>query len=482
MSKLKYVSEETTTLFEKANPGKAFIELLWGDSVNVISSRAVDGKVLVTARGCTGYVAKKDLGDTPLLEVYFIDVGQGDGILIVTPDRRHIMIDGGYSRKSQPHDKSAADFVDWKFFRDYSSNTIELEAMIASHNDADHYGGLWDLINPELKTGLDTTHLSIKNFYHAGVCWWKAPGKKRFLGNKKNGYLTDIIEDRTSMEKALTNPSLSLQGEWASFLQCVVDLNCSVKRLGFDPDEDFAYVPGFHPDESNVSLKVLGPIVSKQNGKTILRDLGIDSQNTNGNSILLRLDYGRTRVLLTGDLNKKSQQEILEIFTGRRQELAADIMKACHHGSDDCSFEFLESVQPSATIISSGDNETHAHPRPNIVAASAVTGFRKIEKDEMITPLVYSTEISRSMRVGLPSKAEVNGTSYKEEEVNIHFERRNSGALKGSKRIKKLSELKVIDGIVYGLVNVRTDGENIVCATLNEGKYKWDIKRFTSRF
>lgn len=153
--------------------------------------------------------------------------------------------------------------------------------------------------------------------------------------------------------------------------------------------------------------------------------------------------------MLTGDLNKKSQQHILESFIGRRQELAADVVKSCHHGSDDCSYEFLECVQASATIISSGDDENHAHPRPNIVAASGATGYKTIEKDEMLTPLVYSTEISRSVRMGDPTKATIN---------------------------------KVIDGIVYGLVNVRTDGNKIICATLNEGKYEWEIKRFNSRF
>jgi beta-lactamase superfamily II metal-dependent hydrolase len=112
----------------------------------------------------------------------------------------------------------------------------------------------------------------------------------------------------------------------------------------------------------------------------------------------LRVDYGRTRILLTGDLNKNSQQNILEAFRGNRQELAADVMKGCHHGSDDCSFQFLECVQASATIISSGDDETHAHPRPNIVAASGITGYKTVDRDELITPLIYSTEISRSVR------------------------------------------------------------------------------------
>ena len=39
-----------------------------------------------------------------------------------------------------------------------------------------------------------------------------------------------------------------------------------------------------------------------------------------------------------------------------------------------------------------------------------------------------------------------------------------------------------VDGVVYGLVNVRTDGRRILCATLNEKKSKWDYETFESRF
>ena len=107
------------------------------------------------ARGKNGFVSNSALGDESLLEVYFIDVGQGDGVLIRTPDGRHIMIDGGYKRASQPTGKNAADFVDWKFAKDYGRQQIHLDAMLASHNDADHYGGLSDLLNVQAINELD---------------------------------------------------------------------------------------------------------------------------------------------------------------------------------------------------------------------------------------------------------------------------------------------------------------------------------------
>ncbi len=478
---IRYVNTKTTKLYTRDGSGKELIELLWGDQLTVLDdSDAL--QTLVKARNCTGYVNNEAIGDTPLLELYFIDVGQGDGILIVTPDRKHILIDGGYNRKKQPHGKSAADFVDWKFKRDYGKNKILLDAMIASHCDADHYGGLWDLVNPNETEGLDTHETVVNNFYHAGVSWWQNAAGTRSLGESKDGYLTTLLGDRSSLEEALSNDTYKLQGEWGKFLSCINDTGCNVQRLGYNADQDFQYVPDFGPGENDVNLKVLGPVCYHENGVDKVRNLGSDSKNTNGNSILLRLDYGRARILLTGDLNKNSQQDILNAFKGNRQELAADVVKSCHHGSDDCSYEFLECVHASATIISSGDDENHAHPRPNIVAASGAAGFKTVEKDEMITPLVFSTEISRSMRIGEPQKFEAGGAEYQPEEVHAFYTRVASGALRGQKKEIDMHRARIVDGIVYGLVNVRTDGERILCATLNEGKYKWEIKQFNSRF
>jgi hypothetical protein len=36
--------------------------------------------------------------------------------------------------------------------------------------------------------------------------------------------------------------------------------------------------------------------------------------------------------------------------------------------------------------------------------------------------------------------------------------------------------------LIYGLVNVRTDGDTILSATMNEGKADWTVKKITSRF
>jgi beta-lactamase superfamily II metal-dependent hydrolase len=494
MATIKYLKSDTAYLYKTAEESNVLIDLLWGDRIKVLDENAVNGKVKVIARGTEGFVNESDLGNKRLLELYFIDVGQGDGILIVTPDDKHILIDGGYNREATPHGKSAADFVDWKFNKDYMLDKIMLDAMIASHCDADHYGGLWDLVNPtpKNKSELNCQQIEIKNFYHAGVSWWKNNQGKKDTGKSEDGYLTDLLEDNVSVKvglKAGAQPELA--GNWADFLQCLINLNVDISRLSCDPAKGMGYLPGFD-SQGKVQIKVLAPVESEYRNKKALKDFGSDSKNTNGNSIMLRVDYGRTRILLAGDLNKVSQQYLLEVFKGNRLELAADVAKSCHHGSDDCSYEFLETIHPSASVISSGDDEKHSHPRPNIVAACGITGYKIIADDELITPLVFCTEISRSVKIGNPYQVDYKDYPYldhnldiklvDETKTNVLYTRQTSGGLKASKKDKIMNQIWIIDGLVYGLVNVRTDGNTILCATLNEGKSKWEIKKFDSRF
>ena len=119
-------------------------------------------------------------------------------------------------------------------------------------------------------------------------------------------------------------------------------------------------------------------------------------------SICLRLDYGNARILLTGDLNKKSMEWIIDSYGDRIGAFNCDVVKACHHGSGDISFKFLEQVKAGRRAISSGDAEGFAHPRPEVVAASAVTGHVSVDrsKDKLITPLIYMTEVERSVALG----------------------------------------------------------------------------------
>lgn len=489
-------STYTAPLFEQEQGPKRKLDLLWGDQVDTLETGSQ--RTRVRARGRLGWIPNERLGGPSLLEVYFIDVGQGDGVLIRTPDDRHVLIDGGWLRSRQPTGKNAADFVDWKFARDYRRDRIELDAMVVSHCDADHYGGLWDLINPEETDELDLDVVRVEAFFHAGVSWWRKPGGGRWLGPTADidgvTHLTRLLGSRNTTKAAVegTGPA-ELQGDWQAFLARVLTTRkrnnqpTPITRLSADT----GYLPGFEPAAGQASILVLGPVTVMHQGQPAVRRLtAAPSLNTNGHSVLLRVDHGRARILLTGDLNKAAQRLLLENYEGRRQELAADVAKGCHHGSDDVSFEFLQTIRAAATVISSGDNEGHDHPQPSIVAASGLAGHLEPDgKDGIVTPLVYSTEISRSVKIGIPQSIEVPDPAGAEryerdtfDEVRVEYEETNSGDFNPTTKERTLDRTPIVGGLIYGLVNVRTDGDHILCATLSETDRSWNVRTFRSRF
>lgn len=66
-------------------PGKkqavnAIQHLLWGDWLECIEPVS-DGWVKVHSRGVTGWMHQDDIQEERLLEVNFVDIGQGDGCL-----------------------------------------------------------------------------------------------------------------------------------------------------------------------------------------------------------------------------------------------------------------------------------------------------------------------------------------------------------------------------------------------------------------
>jgi beta-lactamase superfamily II metal-dependent hydrolase len=465
--------------------------LLWGDRARVLETDGVRTKV--RARGMTGWIPTQALGDTALLEMYVIDVGQGDSVLLRLPDGRHVLVDGGFKRSAQPSGKSAADFVDWKFVKDYGTPTIHIDAMVASHCDADHYGGLSDLfLTPESEQGadeLDAEDVQVDAFYHAGVGWWTSPAGRRTIGPVESGLLTLLVEDKADLQQTIANGKRGhkLQGEWAAFLKLIHAEVPTVQRV----HAGTGYLPGFEPDGTGrPSIKVLGPVQRTTGSRTGVRAYGSDSLNTNGNSVLLRVDYGKARIVLTGDLNTPSQRALLEHWAGHEDEFACDVAKACHHGSDDILIGFLEAMNPAVTIFSSGDNETHDHPRPGIVGATGATGFKTLDGsgEKLLTPLVYSTELARSINIGLLESLDLTVANQKVSYARgkftgvVQYLWTKAGALRPQRRKRTLKGCYVVGGIVYGLVNVRTDGTTILCATRNEADASWKIKTLPARF
>lgn len=533
-------------------------ELVWGDCVQIL--RRDGASCHARGRAIFGKVPAAHLTSEPLVEVYFIDVGQGDGVLVRTPDARHILVDGGLERAKQQTGKNAADFVDWKFFYDYGHFEIHLDSMTASHSDNDHYGGLHDLVRLDSVTDreLDCRRTRIDTFHHPGLSRWENraganPPHRDGLGpqvrdDAGDPYFVRLLDDRNDAEQAIVNNAEhELSGPWKWFIRDLLGNNDStaVERLGVSREQlDRRELPLLWDNTQDYEIKVLGPVTVEHNGAQALPDLGPKSYNTNGHSVCYRIDYGAARILLTGDLNKPSMDWLAESYGDLMGAWRCDVAKACHHGSHKISYRFLQAMQPAATVISSGDAEGHAHPRPEVVGASAMTGRVEIdvENDVLKTPLVYMTEIERSVTLGALDRLDVKGLPGTDDEtttvIGRYVDELNDAALLSpeqerqirdapeaekrqlrkdlrketrdyfraieaqkaagefkatysmtvangpvSARYKKQSlwRSRVLDRNHYGLVNVRTDGDLVMCATMDEMEDDWVIHSFKAR-
>lgn len=479
--------------------------LLWGDRVQILEQDLRTDRVKVFARGTTGWIDRDALGGEELLELYFIDVGQGDGILVVTPEGHHIMIDGGHARGRQQTGKSAADFVDWKFHKDYlhwgdrddaELNTIRLDAMVASHADADHYGGLQDLVDrdtPDYEEELDSVGVTVERFYHPGLCPQESGSEE--LGRKSGGFFIDLLEDRASMEDALAEEPagpIRARGWWADFLRALREQRTAagdptaVERLSRETE----HLPGFAPcDDTRVTIRVLAPVTEEVAGVRALKDLGDEGYNKNGHSVALRLDYGERRILLTGDLNDESHAVIMDGYGDDFEgEWRSCVAKACHHGSHHVDYRFLRGVAALGTVFSSGDANSYDHPRAWVLGAAAVAG-RVVEhptKPRLKAPLVYSTEVARSVTLDEADQLREYAEPQSYRMPTTEPERTVSGDVTRSRwrfvfdrdgdepaDQPPLPAIRAARGIIYGLVNVRTDGERVLFAVRNEGNHSW---------
>lgn len=87
-----------------------------------------------------------------------------------------------------------------------------------------------------------------------------------------------------------------------------------------------------------------------------------DGSDTNNTSIVLKITYGSTAFLFTGDAEREVEQAILN----RGADLSATVLKVGHHGSDtSTTYPFLREIMPEYAIISVGEGNSYGHPTDN---------------------------------------------------------------------------------------------------------------------
>ncbi len=235
--------------------------------------------------------------DTAVLSLTFLDVGEGDSLVMRFPDARIWVLDAGGIRagRSGVSDDHAFDVGEAVVSRYLWSRWVtRLDRLILSHPDVDHGGGM-----PAL----------LKNFN---------------VGCLEFGENTDDPLCERILTTAKERPVLLLRA-----------------RSG-----DSSVVSG-------VQIEILNPPAD-----------GV-KRSTNEGSVVLRLGYGRFSALLTGDLERSAERELVR----RRQNAGSLLLKVAHHGSRWATQDsFVERIQPRWAVLSVGRNNPFGHPSAEVLA------------------------------------------------------------------------------------------------------------------
>ena len=109
--------------------------------------------------------------------------------------------------------------------------------------------------------------------------------------------------------------------------------------------------------------------------------------DTNDTSIVLRIDYGSTSFLLTGDMEKTAESDL--VASGAN--LKADVLQVGHHGSSTSTgYAFLNAVLPEMGIISCGVNNKYGHPHEETLSILRDAGVDVYRTDLLGTITVSS--------------------------------------------------------------------------------------------
>lgn len=109
-------------------------------------------------------------------------------------------------------------------------------------------------------------------------------------------------------------------------------------------------------------------------------DRDVSSWATNDGSVVARLSYGDTSIMLTGDSTMKTEKIILE--ENSEAQLKSAILKVGHHGSRTSSSDsFVQAVAPAYALISDGKDNRYGHPHKETLDTLAKLGAKVLRTD-----------------------------------------------------------------------------------------------------
>lgn len=254
------------------------------------------------------------------LKIVYMDVGQGDGVLLRTSGHGGILIDGGSSSN-----KRVGEYVMVPVLKYYGVS--EIEYAFASHGDVDHVSGLEYLLNEE-QSGVHVVNLVLPEY-----------GDQDALQELKS----EAIANNVNIIYMKPGDNITYNHQHAE----TINIECLY------PDEEAGQGV---LDTNNLSM------ILKTTITWDVREADIENLNKSSDS------DASLSLLFVGDAGIAAEKILIELYEKNSlgeisDSIACDILKVGHHGSRNSSgSDFLKRVSAMYGIISCGKDNRYGHP------------------------------------------------------------------------------------------------------------------------
>jgi competence protein ComEC len=136
-------------------------------------------------------------------------------------------------------------------------------------------------------------------------------------------------------------------------------------------------------------------VVGTMRVTTLLPSQGFRRAPENNSSVVLRVEGEGRRILLTGDLEREGELDLLD------SDLRASILKVPHHGSRSSTIEpFLERVAPRIALISCGRDNLFHHPHDEVIERLDASGVHvwRTDRDGSVTLRIRASHVFATAR------------------------------------------------------------------------------------
>ncbi|MEW6408524.1 MAG: ComEC/Rec2 family competence protein, partial [Nitrospirota bacterium] len=244
--------------------------------------------------------------DKNALKVTFLDVGQGDSVLVELPDKRKILIDGGgiavHRSPFTVHSFDIGRRVVAPYL--YDRGIRHIDYLVLTHPHPDHVGGLVHIVKE----------------FSIGEVW-------------TNGYKSEYplyIEFRETLkQKGIRHRVL-----WAG------------SDSGLSPENGYQiYI--LHPHKEFTVYPERGEFSAQNNL-----------------SLVIKVVYKNTSFLFTGDIEEEAEAHLIQLG----KWVKSNVIKVPHHGGKTSSTEgLLYAVSPQIAVVHAGKNNPFGHPNPAVI-------------------------------------------------------------------------------------------------------------------